>query len=54
VRVDAAATLERSILWNGATIGARANLRDTIVGTGYVVQPESVLDDALVALEASS
>lgn len=54
VRVDAAVTLERSILWNGATIGARANLRDTIVGTGYVVQPESVLDDALVAVEASS
>ena len=54
VRVDAAATLERSILWNGARIGARANLRDTIVGTGYAVAPESVLDDALVAIEAST
>jgi NDP-sugar pyrophosphorylase family protein len=54
VRVDRAAALERSILWNGSTIGARANLRDTVVGTGYEVAPESVLDDALVALEGSS
>jgi mannose-1-phosphate guanylyltransferase/mannose-1-phosphate guanylyltransferase/phosphomannomutase len=52
-RVDRAATLERSILWNGAQIGARSTLRDTIVGTGYVVQPESVLDDALVAFDGS-
>lgn len=54
VRVDYAATLEHAILWDGVKIGARAHLRDTIVGTGYVVQPESVLDDALVAVDAPS
>ena len=46
--------LERSILWKGRRSALDAKLRDTIVGTGYIVQPESVLDDALVAVEASS
>ncbi|MFY9718244.1 MAG: NDP-sugar synthase [Candidatus Cybelea sp.] len=50
VRIEPAAILERSILWDGAEIGARATLHDTIVGTRYVVQPERVLVGALVAL----
>ena len=32
VHVEAGARLERTICWEGATIGARADLRDTIVG----------------------
>ncbi len=54
VRVDSAAKLERSILWEGAEIGARATLHDTVVGIGYVVPPESVLNGALVALDGTS
>ncbi len=49
VRVEAGARLERTICWESATIGARAELRDTIVGTNCVVEPQSVLVGALVA-----
>lgn len=49
VRVEAGARLERTICWESATIGARAELRDSIVGANYVVEPESVLAHALVA-----
>jgi mannose-1-phosphate guanylyltransferase len=51
VRVEEGARLERAICWNEATIGARAQLRDTIVGIDYVVEPQSVLVDALVAYD---
>ncbi len=51
VWVDRGATIERSILWNDAKIGALSTLRDTVVGTDYVVPAESALDNALVALD---
>jgi mannose-1-phosphate guanylyltransferase len=49
VEVEAGARLERSICWRGATIGARAILRDTVVGSNYVVENDSVLTETLVA-----
>jgi mannose-1-phosphate guanylyltransferase len=49
VRVEADARLERAIVWQGATIGARSDVRDTIVGKEYAVEPGSILYDALVA-----
>ncbi|HET6275774.1 MAG TPA: NDP-sugar synthase [Candidatus Cybelea sp.] len=52
VRVESGARLERAICWQGATIGARAQLRDAVVGNGYVVEPSSVIADALVAAGA--
>jgi mannose-1-phosphate guanylyltransferase len=51
VRLEAGARLERAILWQGATVGASSELRDTIVGRDYDVAPESVLNDALVAYD---
>jgi len=53
VRVGDGALLERTILWNGATIGARATVRDTIVGERYVVDDGAALDGAIVANEPS-
>lgn len=47
--IDADASLERSILWDGATVGSGARLRDAIVGRGYAVAPGTVLDGAIVA-----
>jgi mannose-1-phosphate guanylyltransferase len=52
VRVESGAQLERAICWQGSTIGARAELRDAVVGKGYVVEPSSVIADALVAAGA--
>ncbi len=49
VHVESGARLERCILWEGAGVGAHAKLRDTIVGTGYRVRPETILENALVA-----
>lgn len=49
VRIDANATIERSILWPGAHIGANARLCESIVGIEYAVAPQSVLDGAVVA-----
>ncbi|HEY0613365.1 MAG TPA: NDP-sugar synthase [Candidatus Elarobacter sp.] len=51
VRVGAGATLERSIVWNGSSIGANAVVRDAIVGERYVVDEGAVLDGAIVANE---
>jgi mannose-1-phosphate guanylyltransferase len=51
VRIEPGARLQRSILWKGATIGARSQLSDTIVGNDYLVEPESILANALVAEE---
>ncbi|MBV8298031.1 MAG: NDP-sugar synthase [Candidatus Eremiobacteraeota bacterium] len=53
VRVGANATLERAIVWNGATIGAGAAVRDTIVGERYAVERGTTLDGAIVANEPS-
>ncbi len=49
VRIEAGARLKRSIVWQGATIGARSELLDAIVGQDTVVADESVLKDTLVA-----
>lgn len=49
VHVGAGARLERAICWQGAAIGAQAVLRDTIVGSDYVVAKDRRLIDALVA-----
>ncbi len=51
VRIGEGATLERTIVWNGSTIGARATLRDTIVGERYAVGNGTNLDGAIVAGE---
>lgn len=51
VEVAAGATIERSILWNGARVGNRATLRDTIVGERYAVPADVTLDGAIVANE---
>lgn len=49
VVLERGARLERSILWEGATVGAGAVLRDTIVGRRYRVEPGAALDGAVVA-----
>jgi mannose-1-phosphate guanylyltransferase len=45
------ARVERTILWEGATVGAGATLRDSIVGKEYYIQDGAVLDHAVVANE---
>ncbi len=45
------AALERTIVWNRARIGARATLRDAIVGEGYTVDDDTTLIEAIVANE---
>ncbi|MBV9233790.1 MAG: NDP-sugar synthase [Candidatus Eremiobacteraeota bacterium] len=49
VNVEDGARLERAIVWRAATVGARAELRDTVVGTRYFVAPETTLENVLVA-----
>ncbi len=49
VRVDAGALLERTICWENSVIGAEAQLRDTVVGSNYTVEPGSILSGVLVA-----
>ncbi len=51
VRIEPGARLKRAIVWQGATIGARAELLDTIVGNDTVVADESALKNTLVAEE---
>jgi mannose-1-phosphate guanylyltransferase len=51
VRVEAGARLERAICWEGSTIGSQAELRDTIVGNGYAVEPKTTLVETLVAYD---
>ena len=51
--VDAGATVTRSIVGAGAVIGARACLGGlTVLGSGYRVEPEAVLDGARLPGEA--
>jgi NDP-sugar pyrophosphorylase family protein len=54
VHVGEGSVLERTIVWNGATIGAHAALRDAIVGERYAVEPHTTLDGAIVANEPQS
>jgi mannose-1-phosphate guanylyltransferase len=51
VSIEAGARLERAICWDGATVGAFAELRDTIVGKDYVIEAQAKLVDAMVACE---
>lgn len=51
VVIEAGARLKRTIVWQGATIGARAELCDAIVGNDTRVADESVLKNTLVAEE---
>lgn len=51
VEIGSGARVERSIVWQGSTIGERAVLRDSIVGMNYRVEPGANLDGAIVANE---
>jgi NDP-sugar pyrophosphorylase family protein len=51
VCIEPNARVERSILWEGATVGTGAIVCDTIVGKNYRVGPGSKLDAAVVANE---
>jgi mannose-1-phosphate guanylyltransferase/mannose-1-phosphate guanylyltransferase/phosphomannomutase len=51
VRIGERATVERSIVWSGAQIGANARLSETIVGERYDVAPGASLERAIVANE---
>jgi NDP-sugar pyrophosphorylase family protein len=51
VRIGAGATVERSILWEAARVGNGASLRDAVVGAGYDVPAEALLNGAVVANE---
>jgi mannose-1-phosphate guanylyltransferase len=51
VRIEPNAHVERSILWEGATVGSGAKIRDAIVGINYRVEPGATLEDVLVANE---
>jgi mannose-1-phosphate guanylyltransferase len=51
VRIEPGALLERTILWEGATVGSRATLRDTVVGKEYRVHDGATLENLLVANE---
>jgi NDP-sugar pyrophosphorylase family protein len=50
-RIEAGARLVRSILWEESVVGAQAALSDTVVGKSYRVEPNIVLENALVAEE---
>jgi mannose-1-phosphate guanylyltransferase len=43
------ATIDRSIIWSGSTIGEGATIRETIVGKDYFIKDHSTLDNAVVA-----
>lgn len=51
VEVASGARVERSIIWQGSSVGEGAVLRDTIVGMNYRVEPGTHLDGAIVANE---
>jgi mannose-1-phosphate guanylyltransferase len=53
VCVEPRARIERTICWEGATIGADARLRDSVVGSQYAVPASIVLNDMLVARDDS-
>ena len=51
VDVASGARVERSIIWQGSSVGERAVLRDAIVGMDYHVDAGATLDGAIVANE---
>jgi NDP-sugar pyrophosphorylase family protein len=52
VQVGSGARIERSILWDGAKIGEKAVVRDSILGINYTVADGETIDDAVLANEA--
>jgi NDP-sugar pyrophosphorylase family protein len=54
VRIGDGAVVERSILWDAATIGARVCVRGSIVGIDYDVPADTALIDRIVANEPIS
>jgi NDP-sugar pyrophosphorylase family protein len=51
VRIGDDATITRSIVWDGASLGDRAHLHDSIVGKAYDVPADTALIDRIVANE---
>lgn len=51
VRIGDDAVVERTILWDGATVGPRARLRDAIVGIDFAVAADTSLRERIVANE---
>lgn len=51
VAVGAGATIENSIVWDRASIGASAHLRDSIVGIDYAIAPATTVDGTILANE---
>ena len=51
VRIGDEASVERSIVWDAATLGDRTVVRDSIVGIGYDVPADTSLIDRIVANE---
>lgn len=51
--IERGAVVERSILWDGVTVGAGAVVRDTILATDATVEPGARIDGAVVAHEAT-
>jgi len=51
VHVGPGARVEKSVLWEGAQVGAHALLRHTIAGINYRIAPGARLEDAVVANE---
>lgn len=54
VVIGEGASIERSIVWNGARLGAHAQVRDTIVGERYAVGKGVTLEGAIVANEPAT
>lgn len=51
VEIEAGARVERSIIWQGAKIGANAVVRDAILGIDYAVAPGERVEGVIVANE---
>ena len=51
VRIGDDVSIERSILWDGVTLGPRVVLRDSIVGVNFDVPADTSLVDRIVANE---
>jgi mannose-1-phosphate guanylyltransferase/mannose-1-phosphate guanylyltransferase/phosphomannomutase len=51
VHIDDDALIDRSIVWDGSQIGARAHVVDSIVGISYRVPADTTLDNLIVANE---
>jgi mannose-1-phosphate guanylyltransferase len=48
-RIGAGAVIERSILWDAVTIGARTTVRDSIIGNDYAVLEGAFVTGSVVA-----